>query len=181
MIKVQKNLIFFLFAALIPCFLSAGPAFPETEEKAGRNDQPESIVIHSKTMEMDNSLMFITFLGDVKAIRSDFVIDCDKMLAYYDKTSDQQEENGGTPNMKKIVAMGNVTINRADGGVATSEMATYFQDEDIMILTGDPTVKRGTDVVNGDRITIFLNEDRVLVEGEEKGVTVTISPAQEKK
>ncbi len=182
MIKVLKNQIFVLLIAFI-CPLSIGAALPRSEaaEKEAREEQPKPIVINSRTMEMDNNLMFVTFLGDVKAVRQDFVIDCDKMLAYYEKVPERPDNSGQTPTIKKIIAKGNVIINRAEGGVATSETATYLQNEGKMILTGDPTLKRGADVVKGNKITIFLDEDRVLVEGsEDKDVTVIISPPPEK-
>jgi lipopolysaccharide export system protein LptA len=74
-----------------------------------------------------------------------------------------------------------VIINRAEGGVATADEATYDQEFERLILTGNPTVKQGNDIVKGERITIFLNEDRSVVEGsEEQKVSVTISPRSKK-
>ncbi len=68
-------------------------------------------------------------------------------------------------------------VNRAEGGIATAEKATYFQENERIILTGNPIVKRGSDVVKGERIIIFVKEDRISVEDS----TVTITPSREKR
>lgn len=176
--KGIKNQPFFLY--LMVLFGLLGPVFAlsETSEKnKNENAEAKPIVIKSQSMEMNNMLKVVTFMGDVKANYDNFIIDCDKLVAYYADMPDQQEKEKGTPNINKIVATGNVIINRAEGGVANAEEATYYQEDERIILTGNPTLKQGDDVVKGERITIFLNEDRSVVEGsKEQKVTVTISP-----
>ena len=64
----------------------------------------------------------------------------------------------------KIIATGQVRISRAQGGLATSEKAVYYEDDEKIVLTGKPVVRQGNDFVEGDRITIFLKENRSVVE-----------------
>lgn len=69
-------------------------------------------------------------------------------------------------------ATGHVVIEKDDGR-ATSSKARYFVDDQKIILTGDPVAcQRGTRV-SGDKITMFLDEDRSEVEG---GSQVLINP-----
>jgi len=169
----------FLCFTIFYCVLWS--VFVFSEPMKGENAEPGRIVIESQTMEMDNQLKLVTFLGDVKAKRDDFVIDCDKMLVYYESMPSTEETRESKTKINKIVATGNVIINRAEGEKATAEEATYHQKDDRLVLTGSPTVTRGDDLVKGDRITIFLSDDRsVVVEGSEsQKVSVTISPGSE--
>ena len=49
------------------------------------------------------------------------------------------------------------------------------------MLTENPYLQQGPDYVEGQRITIFLNEGRSIVEGNEtKRVKATIFPKEEK-
>ena len=181
--KGVKNQPFFLYLSVLFGLLWPVVTFSETSQKNNENENAEArpILIKSQRLEMNNMLKVVTFTGDVKANYDNFIIDCDKMIAYYVNMPDQQEKEKETLNIDKIVAMGNVIINRAEGGVATAEEATYYQEDERIILTGNPTVKQGNDVVKGERITIFLKEDRSVVEGsEEQKVTVTISPRPKK-
>ena len=179
---VKKQAVFLYLTVLFGLLWPVG-VFSETLQQNNENENAEAkpIVIKSQRLEMNNMLKVVTFTGDVKANYDNFIIDCDKMIAYYVDMPSQQVKEKKTLNIDKIIAMGNVIINRAEGGVATADEATYDQEFERLILTGNPTVKQGNDVVKGERITIFLNEDRSVVEGsEEQKVTVTISPRPKK-
>jgi lipopolysaccharide export system protein LptA len=153
-------------------------SFVEGNEKAAQ--QP--IVIKSNTVEINNGLKVVTFSGDVNAKNNDFAIDCDKMLIYYLNVPADQKTGGKKNNIDKIVATGQVTINRAKGGVATGDKATYYKEDEKLVLTGNPEVKQGNDLVKGEQITIFLKEDRSVVEGSQNNkVSVTIFPKQEER
>ncbi|RMG89463.1 MAG: hypothetical protein D6708_09910 [Candidatus Dadabacteria bacterium] len=49
--------------------------------------------------------------------------------------------------------------------LATGREALYDAGRGTVVLQGDPKVWRGNDVVAGERITLFLAEDRSVVEG----------------
>ena len=157
--------------------------FSESSLKKEGPSGPGPIDIKSNTLEMNNKLKIVTFKGDVNAKKDNFVINCDKMLVYYKTFTDESEKGDeGKTKIDKIVATGHVKINRAKGGTAKAEKAIYYQEDEKMVLMGNPTVKQGSDLVKGDRITIFLNEDRSIVEGsKDSKVSVTISPRHPKR
>jgi len=140
------------------------------------------MVINSKTLEMDDVAKIVTFTGDVNAEKGDFSIDCQKMRVYYKQLSKNKESIEEETKILKIIATGDVSIRRAQGGLATAKKAVYFEDDEKIVLTGDPVVKQGSDFVKGDRITIFLEENRSVVESSAgKKVKAIIFPKNEKR
>jgi len=167
-----------IFILLFP-LVSLSETSPKEDETSGTGP----IDIKSNSLEMNNKLKIVTFKGDVNAKKDSFVINCDNMIVYYKSAPGEPEKDDESKtSIDKIVATGHVTINRAKGGTATAEKAIYYQENEKMVLMGNPTVKQGSDLVKGDRITIFLNEDRSIVEGsEDSKVSVTISPRHPKR
>jgi len=181
MTGLKYRLLFFC-AALGFGLLVLSHVRSETLQKNIEKAEQEPIVIESKTLEMNNELKLVTFSGDVNAKKDDFVIDCNKMFVYYENPPTQKETGEVEAKINKIVATGRVRINRAQGGVAAAENAVYYQQDEKIVLTGNPTVKQENDLLEGDRITIFLKENRSVVEGSEgKKVSVTIFPKHEKR
>ncbi len=181
--KGLKHLLFTLCVALSICLLFQAVNASEATQEEDEKPEPQPVVIESKTMEMNNELKIVTFKGDVNARKDNFVIDCDKMLVYYAGSSgDRGTTDESTTKIDKIVATGNVVVTRAKGGTATAENATYFQKDEKIVLTGSPIMKQGGDLVKADRITIFLEDDRSVVESaDDSKVSVTISPRSSKR
>jgi lipopolysaccharide export system protein LptA len=146
-------------------------------QKAGEG----AMVIHSNTLEADDKKGIIIFTGEVDAQRDDFTVYCHKMVVHYEKSAAKEgtEEFGGR--IEKIVATGNVKIIRTEGGIATGEKAVYYQQDEKLVLTGEPVVKQKENSVEGDRITLFLKENRSVVESSsDKKVRAVIFPKKEK-
>ena len=161
--------------------------FPQTnsfsqESKTSSKPSTENpIIIHSNTLELDQEKKLVVFEGKVQAKTEGMVIDCQKMLVYYLGSATEKETNVESNRIDKIIALGDVIINRFDGGIARAGKAVFFNNEEKVVLTDNPSVQQGPDFVEGHRITIFLNESRSIVEGNEtKRVKATIFPREEK-
>jgi len=172
-----------LLAAFLLIFTLPGLAYSKTLEKeTGKNGKQEPTVIKSKSLEVNDKLNLITFTGDVIAKKGDFIVNCQKMLVYYESSSADKKTGDVETTINKIIATGQVKINRGTGGVAAAEKAVYYQQDEKMILTGNPMVKQGKNFVEGDRITMFLQENRSIVESlEDKEVKAVIFQKKEKK
>ncbi len=62
-------------------------------------------------------------------------------------------------------ATGHVKIKQENSN-ATCQKAVYFRDEEKIILTGNPVVWEKGTRVSGRQITIYVNEERSVVEGD---------------
>jgi len=69
----------------------------------------------------------------------------------------------GTRSVSWMEAMGNVIIEQG-GKKSKSKKAVYSQHDDKLVLTGDPEVWEEGYHVTGVRMTMFLREDRSIVE-----------------
>jgi lipopolysaccharide export system protein LptA len=117
-------------------------------------------------MEADNRNRTVDFSGNVVAKREDMVIFSDRISAYY-------TEQG---KIRQTIARGNVKINQQDR-TATCQVATFSQPSQTIVLTGKPKVWQDKNILSGDRIIIYLEEDRIVVEGEKRNrVNATIYP-----
>jgi lipopolysaccharide export system protein LptA len=65
----------------------------------------------------------------------------------------------------RTVSTGNVRIITRDCRTGTAQRAEYYDAEQRVVLIGNARVWRDDNVVTGERITIFLAEDRSVVEG----------------
>jgi lipopolysaccharide export system protein LptA len=141
-----------------------------------------AIVIKSQSLELDNQKRIVVFTGQVDAKREDMTINCEKMIVYYLDQSADKESGKIDVSIDKIVATGNVKISRPDGAFAMSEKAVYYENGQKVVLTGRPVVKQGNDFVEGSRITLYLKEERSIVEGSEKEkVRAVLHPRSEKR
>jgi lipopolysaccharide export system protein LptA len=66
--------------------------------------------------------------------------------------------------VSRIEANGHVKIENVNSN-ATCEKAVYFTDEEKIILTGDPVAWEKGTRVSGKQITVYLAEERSVVEG----------------
>lgn len=180
MMNLAGNIRCFLMLSTIglACLLSAPMAAGQAVQRKADQGKGTPTVIKSNSLEIDNKRREVTFTGSVEARKDDMTINCQKMFVYYleDKAAGRTSEKEAF-RIDRIVATGEVKINRTDGGLATAEQATYYQSEEKVVLTGNPVVKQGEDFVEGSVITLFLREDRSLVEGSgDEKVRAILSP-----
>ncbi|MBW2095342.1 MAG: lipopolysaccharide transport periplasmic protein LptA [Deltaproteobacteria bacterium] len=176
--------IFFsvLLFVILPGFIFPLHCSAEAKESSSSDVSTKPIVILSKTLEVDNEKKIVTFTGEVNAKKDDFVVDCQKMLVYYRTSPDKGKKEAFAQGIDRIVASGQVRVTRKEGGLATADKAVYYQDDDKLVLTGNPSVQQGKDLVKGERIIIFLRENRSIVEssGKERAQAIIFPRARKR-
>ncbi len=170
---------------------------------AESSDHP-STTITAKKMTVRNQESQAIFEGAVVLMRGGLVVHSDKMIVSFKPagppSSASHSSHGPVSNgrkttaidrnskpapdslptvsnraVKTIEATGRVRIEK-EGGSATCQKAVYFQDEEKIVMTGDPVAWQKGARVAGKQITMFLAEDRSVVEG---GSHVTIEGESE--
>ena len=117
------------------------------------------------------------FRENVKMVQEELVVHSDIMIVYFKGKSAQASSTVGqlpSDNSKKeirvIEAKGHVKITKGESR-ATCARALYDKQEERIILLGSPVVWQAGTRVSGQKITMFLKENRSIVEG---GTRVTI-------
>ncbi len=125
------------------------------------------IDISSDTVEGDQKQNTVTFKGNVIAKQENTTVSSNLLVITYDPENKR---------VKEIVASGNVKVVSLDRR-ATGQRVIFNQDENKVILEGDAVIREGENVVRGERVTYYINEERSIVEPSKGGrVTTTIVP-----
>ncbi len=129
-------------------------ALPEAKD-AKLVDKSQPIDITSDKVEAFWKENLIIFRGNVIARQKDMVI-------YADSVEALMIEDG--KGIERVIAGGNVKIQQGLR-VANCEKAVFYNVDQKVILTGDPKVSEGDNIVSGDEIIFDIDKNRVEVKG----------------
>ncbi len=116
------------------------------------------ITIKSDRMEVLQNQQVVIFSGNVVAQKEGLTIYADRLIVYYTKGKGEEKRE-----VTKLVAIGHVKIHK-DDWIARAGKAVYFRDQEKIVLEDNPQIWQGDNTVRGDRIILYLNEDRSVVE-----------------
>lgn len=139
---------------------------PPEETNTSKGDEGPIEIRSDKLIGLGDERI-ATFIGNVQAKSENYLIYSDKLIVKYDK--DKKE-------IESITAEGNVkVVDRVDPtNYATGENADYLRAESKVILTGNPRLLSGNSSVVGDKIIIFLDTKKSIVEGKKDNQIRTI-------
>lgn len=136
----------------------------------GEGKKPTT-VITSKTMTASSQKNTAIFREDVKMVKDDLVVHSDVMIIYFkEKGSQTSSQVETTPSRKTgkeirfIEAKGHVKIKSGESR-AIAKHALYYTKEEKIILRGSPVVWQAGTRISGMKMTMFLKENRSIVEG----------------
>jgi len=141
----------FLALSLFLIAATSGNARP------GKNTR-EPLVITSNRMHAEKLGDKVTFTEKVTLKKEGMTLLSDVMIVYY---------NAGSKDISKVEAHGNVAV-RKDGRVAHSNDALYSRREDTIVLTGNASIIENENKIDGEKITLFMADDRSIIEGKGK-------------
>ena len=128
---------------------------PQAEMGFGLTSSRAPIDITSDTVEANQKQNTLTFKGNVIAKQEDITLYANTLVIYYDQE---------TKKLKQIIATGNVKVVQLERR-ATSKKATFHQDDNKVVLDGEAVVREGENVIRGERIIYYVDEERSVVEG----------------
>lgn len=142
-------------------------------------NRKEPITVTAEKLEYDYKTNVVVYRGDVLATQGDTKVRSDTLTVTL--TPEQKTGGGepgkGSPRVQQIVAVGKVRI---DNGTrwATGGRAIFEQGTRTLVLTESPVLHDGSNEVAGDRVVVYLDENRSVVEGGRKRVKAVLYPNQ---
>lgn len=115
----------------------------------------EPIVISADGMKAAKLGDKVEFAGNVTLKKEGMTLTSDTVTVLYDKR---------TKGIREIEALGNVEV-RKEGRVAHAKRAQYYSRDEKIVLTGDARITENENELGGERITLFMRDDRSIVEG----------------
>jgi lipopolysaccharide export system protein LptA len=149
-------------------------------------DQPIQIV--SDRLDAYNEKRMVVFSGNAVATQGERTIRSDVLTLYYKEekkpavpsAAPSNAESEGPGELERVEAKGHVTISEGDR-IVTGEEGIYEQDAQKITMTGNAVLREGANIIRGDKVVVFLNENRGMVEGTgNKRVSATIYPEEQK-
>ncbi|HET7874657.1 MAG TPA: lipopolysaccharide transport periplasmic protein LptA [Methylomirabilota bacterium] len=137
---------------------SAAPARPGPGDPSARpkkDDKRAPVTVDADHLENLQRDGLVIFTGNVVARQNNSTQWADRMEVYLDAKGDR---------IVRAVSTGNVKILTRDCRSGTAHRAEYYDDEQRVVLIGNARVWREDNVVTGERITMYLAEDRAVVE-----------------
>jgi len=131
-------------------------SFPILAVEAPADQRQLPLEVTSSTLEADNQAGTAVFSGEVVARQGDVVIYAGRLTIHYD---------GASRELRRIVAEQDVRIVQGER-LATAQRAEYDQASGEIVLTGEPRVHQGQNEVSGERITVFIDQDKSIVTGQ---------------
>jgi len=154
----------------------ARPARPATAAPAPRSGGPTNaqddrdapVTVDADQLENIQKEGLVVFSGNVVASQNNSTQWADRMEVYLDDKGDK---------IVRTISTGNVRIVTRDCRNGTARRSEYYDAEQRVVLIGNARVWRDDNVVTGERITIYLAEDRSVVEsGQQERVKAVFYP-----
>jgi lipopolysaccharide export system protein LptA len=144
-------------------------------------NRKEPITITADTLEYDYKTNVVVYRGEVIAVQGETKVRSDTLTVTLAAQKDAAAPDAAAQSsqrLQEVVAIGKVRI---DNGTrwATGGRAVFEQGARTLVLTENPVMHDGANEVSGDRVTVFLDENRSVVEGGRKRVKATVFPNKE--
>jgi len=131
------------------------PAAAPPPAKTPKTGGEQPLTVDSDKMERFGKESLVIFTGNVVARFNNNVQYADRTEVYFDEKEDR---------VLRAVSTGNVRIITRDCRTGTAHRAEYYDLDQRMVLKGNARVWQEDNVVTGETITIFISQDRMVVE-----------------
>jgi lipopolysaccharide export system protein LptA len=139
-----------------PAAKAGAPAPAPAAARPAPEKSRQPVTVDADRMERFGKESLIVFVGNVVARQDGSVHHAERMEVYLDEKGDR---------ILRMVSTGNVRIVTKDCKTGTARRAEYFDLEQRMVLIGSARVWQDDNIVSGDTITIYMAQDRSVVEG----------------
>jgi lipopolysaccharide export system protein LptA len=134
------------------------------------------VTVTAKSLEYDYGDNVVTYRGDVEATQGQLRIRSDVLTIRLVGRPGGGAEDGRPPvALQEVVATGAVRIDQGTRW-ATGGRAMFDQEKRILLLTEEPVLHDGPNEIAGERVVVYLDEDRSVVEGGSRRVKAVLFP-----
>jgi lipopolysaccharide export system protein LptA len=159
----------------------APPAAPSTKGKAesgflgdlSLSSRNEPIVVRSNELEFDYQANKVIYRGQVNVKQGDLAIDCKELVVNLVRGTKEDSLE-----LRDVTAVGDVIITQGERK-ATGGKAIFDQQKRQIVLLENPVLHDGPNEVTGERIVVYLDEGRSVVESSpQKRVSAILYPGK---
>jgi len=164
---------------LLPQGAPAEPAAPAVAANSARGEElltamsfsPERgpVTISAQALEFNYRTRELVYRGGVTLKQADLVVEARRLRI----TLDEKPREG----VSRVIAEGAVRIHQGDR-VATGGRAAFDQKRRMVVLSEDAVLRDGPNRVTGDRVVVYLDEQRSVVQGGTGRVRAVLYPKQ---
>ncbi|MCD6292457.1 MAG: lipopolysaccharide transport periplasmic protein LptA [Deltaproteobacteria bacterium] len=159
-------ILFFLCTVQIGVSIAA----QNSEKPVFFSKSKDPVDITSDKLDFDQKKHIATFTGNVIARQAGTSLEADTLNVFF-ASSDQS--------LREIIATGKKVVIKLQGKKALCKKMHYYARERKIVLTGNPSLDDGKNIISGEEITFFIDEERSVVKsGQQKRVRTTIFPGQ---
>ena len=153
-------------ALAVSCLLGPLPAAAQQKSLKTQTEllnSGEPIRIASERMELDQKTRTIAFVGQV-VVRQGKLTITGKRLTIFAEQGSGMARDQMIEQIDRIEMQGDVKVTQEDK-VATAGKAVFYNKEQKIILSDQPRLAQGKDHVEGALITLFLDQEKSIIEG----------------
>ncbi|MBN2706613.1 MAG: lipopolysaccharide transport periplasmic protein LptA [Deltaproteobacteria bacterium] len=159
-----------IFFLSLTGFGPAGAAEPAAPGSVFLSKNKAPIDIVADQLDFDQKKREALFSGNVVARQAETELHAEKLKVLF---------AGEEQRLEEVVATGARVVIQLEGKKALCRRMHYFADERKIILSGEPSLDDGRNVIVGEEILFFLDEERSVVKsGAQKRVKTTIFPGR---
>ncbi|MGC9120842.1 MAG: lipopolysaccharide transport periplasmic protein LptA [Sulfurihydrogenibium sp.] len=148
---------------ILSFMLILGIAYAQQNQKTNK----EPIVINADKLEYNNKERLAIYSGNVDVKKGNFNLKADIVKIYLDDKGD----------VSKIYAIGNVYFQK-ENKWGKSKEGEYYKDKNLIILKGNAEVHQDDNVVEGDEIQYYVDEERAIAISKSNRVRSVIFPKE---
>jgi len=136
----------------------------------GSNKEP--IHVTADMLEFDYKKQILIYRGGVEVTQGDLSLHSNTLTVHFDEKATDRDR------LQQIVAEGEVRVGKGER-FATGGRAVFDQATRTATLTEDAVLHDGPNRVAGDRVVVYLDEGRSVVEGGDQRVHAVLVPSSD--
>ncbi len=134
------------------------------------------VTIQAKELEFDYRTQTLTYRGGVMVKQGDLTLRSERLRVLLNGDGDGDQP--GAQRVREVVAEGEVEIGMG-GRTATGGRAVFDQQAQTVTLSEKAVLRDGPNEVSGERVIVYLDERRSVVEGGGAPVRAVLFPPSE--